>query len=116
MGLPAAAPAPHLPRPLGLVKPASGWRPLPRRLPWTWRVVGLDGVFGDIDELVAARAGRISPVAPANKNARTAYYRTVTDFFAWLDAGTLVNIEPLHMAAASYTGGPQGKQSRRWAL
>jgi hypothetical protein len=30
-----------------------------------WCVVGLDGVFADIDELVAARAGRISPLAPA---------------------------------------------------
>jgi hypothetical protein len=29
------------------------------------RFVGLDGVFAEIDELVAARAGRISPVAPA---------------------------------------------------
>jgi Mrp family chromosome partitioning ATPase len=29
------------------------------------RFVGLDGVFAEIDELVAARAGRISPLAPA---------------------------------------------------
>ena len=29
------------------------------------RFVGLDGVFADIDELVATRAGRISPLAPA---------------------------------------------------
>jgi hypothetical protein len=29
------------------------------------RFVGLDGVFADIDELVATRAGRIRPVAPA---------------------------------------------------
>jgi site-specific recombinase XerD len=36
-----------------------------------------------------------------NKNTRMAYYRAVTDFFAWLDAagiGTLVDIEPLHVA------------------
>jgi site-specific recombinase XerD len=36
-----------------------------------------------------------------NKNTRIAYYRAVTDFFAWLDAagiGTLVDIEPLHVA------------------
>jgi hypothetical protein len=29
------------------------------------RFVGLDGVSAEIDDLVAARAGRISPVAPA---------------------------------------------------
>ena len=29
------------------------------------RFVGLDGVFADIDELVATRAGRIGPLAPA---------------------------------------------------
>jgi site-specific recombinase XerC len=36
-----------------------------------------------------------------NKNTRMAYYRAVTDFFAWLDAagiGALVDIEPLHVA------------------
>jgi site-specific recombinase XerD len=36
-----------------------------------------------------------------NRNTRMAYYRAVTDFFAWLDAagiGTLVDIEPLHVA------------------
>jgi integrase/recombinase XerC len=36
-----------------------------------------------------------------NKNTRMAYYRAVTDFFAWLDAAgiaTLVDIEPLHVA------------------
>jgi site-specific recombinase XerD len=36
-----------------------------------------------------------------NKNTRMAYYRAVTDFFAWLDGasiGTLVDIEPLHVA------------------
>ena len=36
-----------------------------------------------------------------NKNTRMAYYRAVTDFFGWLDAagiGTLVDIEPLHVA------------------
>jgi integrase/recombinase XerD len=37
-----------------------------------------------------------------NKNTRMAYYRAVTDFFAWLDAAgivALVDIEPLHVAA-----------------
>jgi integrase/recombinase XerD len=36
-----------------------------------------------------------------NKNTRMAYYRAVTDFFAWLDAVgivALVDIEPLHVA------------------
>jgi integrase/recombinase XerD len=36
-----------------------------------------------------------------NKNTRMAYYRAVTDFFAWLDAAgvlALVDIEPLHVA------------------
>jgi site-specific recombinase XerD len=36
-----------------------------------------------------------------NKNTRVAYYRAVTDFFAWLDAAGivgLVDIEPLHVA------------------
>jgi integrase/recombinase XerD len=36
-----------------------------------------------------------------NKNTRMAYYRAVTDFFAWVDAagiGALVDIEPLHVA------------------
>jgi hypothetical protein len=36
-----------------------------------------------------------------NKNTRMAYYRAVTDFFAWLDAAgivALVDIEPLHDA------------------
>jgi integrase/recombinase XerD len=36
-----------------------------------------------------------------NKNTRMAYYRAVTDFFAWLDAAgivVLVDIEPLHVA------------------
>jgi site-specific recombinase XerD len=36
-----------------------------------------------------------------NKNTRMAYYRAVTDFFAWLDAAGivgLVDIEPLHVA------------------
>jgi site-specific recombinase XerC len=36
-----------------------------------------------------------------NKNTRMAYYRAVTDFFAWLDAAgivLLVDIEPLHVA------------------
>jgi site-specific recombinase XerD len=36
-----------------------------------------------------------------NKNTRMAYFRAVTDFFAWLDAAgiaTLVDIEPLHVA------------------
>jgi hypothetical protein len=36
-----------------------------------------------------------------NKNTRLAYYRAVTDFFAWLDAAgivALVDIEPLHVA------------------
>ena len=35
-----------------------------------------------------------------NKNTRMAYYRAVTDFFAWLDAAgivALVDIEPLHV-------------------
>jgi site-specific recombinase XerD len=37
-----------------------------------------------------------------NKNTRMAYYRAVTDFFAWVDRrriGQLVDIEPLHVAA-----------------
>jgi site-specific recombinase XerD len=48
------------------------------------------------------------PVAPTgfaatirNKNTRLAYYRAVTDFFAWLDAAgivALIDIEPLHVA------------------
>jgi integrase/recombinase XerD len=36
-----------------------------------------------------------------NKNTRMAYYRAVTDFFAWCDhhkIGPLVDIEPLHVA------------------
>jgi site-specific recombinase XerD len=36
-----------------------------------------------------------------NKNTRMAYYRAVTDFFAWLDGAgivALVDIEPLHVA------------------
>jgi integrase/recombinase XerD len=36
-----------------------------------------------------------------NKNTRMAYYRAVTDFFAWLEAArivALVDIEPLHVA------------------
>jgi integrase/recombinase XerD len=36
-----------------------------------------------------------------NKNTRMAYYRAVTDFFAWLDAAgivALVDVEPLHVA------------------
>jgi integrase/recombinase XerD len=36
-----------------------------------------------------------------NKNTRMAYYRAVTDFFAWLDAAgivALIDIEPLHVA------------------
>jgi site-specific recombinase XerD len=36
-----------------------------------------------------------------NKNTRRAYYRAVTEFFAWLDAAgivALVEIEPLHVA------------------
>src|SRR6202521_2278883 len=36
-----------------------------------------------------------------NKNTRMAYFRAVTDFFAWLDAAgivALVDIEPLHVA------------------
>jgi site-specific recombinase XerD len=36
-----------------------------------------------------------------NKNTRRAYYRAVTEFFAWLDAAgivALVDIEPLHVA------------------
>jgi hypothetical protein len=36
-----------------------------------------------------------------NKNTRMAYYRAVTDLFAWLDAAgivALVDIEPLHVA------------------
>jgi site-specific recombinase XerD len=37
-----------------------------------------------------------------NKNTRMAYYRAVTDFFAWVERhkiGSLVDIEPLHVAA-----------------
>jgi hypothetical protein len=37
-----------------------------------------------------------------NKNTRMAYYRAVTEFFAWVDRhaiGQLVDIEPLHVAA-----------------
>jgi site-specific recombinase XerD len=37
-----------------------------------------------------------------NKNTRMAYYRAVTEFFAWIDQhkiGQLVDIEPLHVAA-----------------
>jgi integrase/recombinase XerD len=37
-----------------------------------------------------------------NKNTRMAYYRAVTDFFAWVERhkiGHLVDIEPLHVAA-----------------
>lgn len=66
MGRPTAAPAPvsastqH--RPDGGREP-----PLPAAAVAVdlSHFVGLDGVFADIDELVAARAGRISPVAPA---------------------------------------------------
>jgi hypothetical protein len=67
MGLPAAVPAtasaPAPPRPGD-----ADERSLPPAPPIAVdisRFVGLDGVFADIDELVAARAGRISPVAPA---------------------------------------------------
>jgi integrase/recombinase XerC len=37
-----------------------------------------------------------------NKNTRMAYYRAVTDFFAWVEChkiGQLADIEPLHVAA-----------------
>src|SRR5450432_3775603 len=37
-----------------------------------------------------------------NRNTRMAYYRAVTEFFAWVDRhniGQLVDIEPLHVAA-----------------
>ena len=36
-----------------------------------------------------------------NKNTRRAYYRAVTDFFAWLEAAgiaAMIDIEPLHVA------------------
>jgi site-specific recombinase XerD len=51
-----------------------------------------------------------------NKNTRMAYYRAVTDFFAWLDAAgivALVDIEALHVATyieavSTATGGAGG--------
>jgi hypothetical protein len=67
MGLPAAVPAaasaPAPPRP-----GEARERPPPPAPPVAVdlsRFVGLDGVFADIDELVAAWAGRIRPLAPA---------------------------------------------------
>jgi hypothetical protein len=67
MGRPTAAPAPASasasPRP-GEIRERTV-PPAPPVVVDLSRFVGLDGVFADIDELVAARAGRISPVAPA---------------------------------------------------
>jgi hypothetical protein len=66
MGLPTAAPAPaSVPAPRsGEVRERTA-PPAPAVAVDLSHFVGLDGVFADIDELVAARAGRISPVAPA---------------------------------------------------
>jgi ATPase family associated with various cellular activities (AAA) len=67
MGLPTAAPAPASaaapPRPGEARERAPP--PAPPVAVDLSRFVGLEGVFGDIDELAAARAGRIGPVAPA---------------------------------------------------
>jgi site-specific recombinase XerD len=44
-----------------------------------------------------------------NKNTRMAYYRAVTEFFAWVERhkiGPLVDIEPLHVAAYSRRSEP----------
>jgi integrase/recombinase XerD len=64
--------------------------------------MAVPAIVADAGDTAARRFLEFFAATIRNKNTRMAYYRAVTDFFAWVDRhtiGQLVDIEPLHVAA-----------------
>jgi site-specific recombinase XerD len=63
--------------------------------------MAVPAIVADAGDTAARRFLEFFAATIRNKNTRMAYYRAVTDFFAWVDRhkiGQLVDIEPLHVA------------------
>jgi len=66
------------------------------------RGIAVPAVIAGAGDHAARRFLEFFAATIRNKNTRMAYYRAVTEFFAWVDRykiGQLVDIEPLHVAA-----------------
>jgi integrase/recombinase XerD len=64
--------------------------------------MAVPAIVADAGDTAARRFLEFFAATIRNKNTRMAYYRAVTEFFAWVDRhkiGQLVDIEPLHVAA-----------------
>jgi integrase/recombinase XerC len=77
-------------------------------IPATWpalkapRGIVVSAVIAAAGENAARRFLEFFAATIRNKNTRIAYYRAVTEFFAWVERhkiGQVVDIEPLHVAA-----------------
>jgi len=64
--------------------------------------MAVPAIVADAGDTAARRFLEFFAATIRNKNTRLAYFRAVTDFFAWVERhaiGELVDIEPLHVAA-----------------
>jgi integrase/recombinase XerD len=70
--------------------------------------MAVPAIVADAGDHAARRFLEFFAATIRNKNTRMAYYRAVTEFFAWVERhgiGQLVDIEPLHVATYIEVGG-----------